>query len=158
MQDTPTFITGDMDIAGETGIADKMQPVAATVPSSEIPAATIQTTPDASPEPLAAAAAALTATPASQHIFGLDVLDFYDLRSAQAIIDLGVKWVRIDFNRAYIEPTSRAYNWSDYDSFMLKMQKAGVQVLAQVTLRLHGSAGVIGQPSITTPHGSSLTW
>ena len=121
VQDVPTSITTQKQMA------------AVPVAKSAIPAASVQTTPVDGPALLAMTTAAVTTSPTTQHIFGLDVLDFYDPRAAQAIVDLGVKWVRIDFNRSFIEPSSRTYNWSDYDSFLLKMQKAGVQVLAQVT-------------------------
>src|ERR1700676_850297 len=66
-------------------------------------------------------------------IFGLMVTDYYDVRAAKVIADLGVKWVRIDFNRQFIEPSPGVYNWSDYDTFLIAMQKIGVQVLGMIT-------------------------
>lgn len=62
-------------------------------------------------------------------VFGLSDPSFLDDKVRNFAIDLGVKWIRMDFNWSKIETSSGSYDFSEYDIIVDTMTKSNIHIL-----------------------------
>ena len=69
-----------------------------------------------------------TTSPFKEKVFGLSVLPPYSPEYYDLVSDLGVKWVRADFQWSRIERADGTYDWRETDEFVTEMYKRKINV------------------------------
>lgn len=73
-------------------------------------------------------------------------------------LDLGMQWIRVDFDWFRIEPERGTYAWDEHDRIIERSQELGVEVLATLAYTPNWASSNPGNPKITDPPASTEYW